>query len=171
MTAHETGTLSPFIPVIGITALLGSALVAGIFFAFSSFVMKALARLPAVEGMAAMQSINVVVLNPAFLSVFLGTAVVSLGAGGLALAGWGQPSAGYFLGGAILYLVGTVLVTGLGNVPLNDQLAALSATDPGAQDLWAFYVNRWTLWNHLRTVAALAAALLYTLGLLRYGGT
>ena len=47
-----------------VIALLGSALIAGIFFAFSSFVMKALARVPSAEGIAAMQSINVVVLNP-----------------------------------------------------------------------------------------------------------
>ncbi len=48
------------------TALLGSALVGGVFFAFSSFVMKALARVPSPEGIAAMQSINVVVINPSF---------------------------------------------------------------------------------------------------------
>ena len=132
--------MDQLISVVGTTALLGSALVGGIFFAFSSFVMKALARVPAAEGIAAMQSINVVVLNPSFLSAFIGTAVLSLGAGGLALAGWGRPSASFFLGGAILYVVGTVLVTGLGNVPLNDQLAAV------------------------------AAALLYTLGLTQNGG-
>jgi uncharacterized membrane protein len=44
-------------------AALGSGLVAGIFFAFSNFVMKALARVSPAQGIAAMQSINVVVLN------------------------------------------------------------------------------------------------------------
>ncbi len=43
---------------------LGSALVAGVFFAFSTFVMKALGRLQPEQGIAAMQSINVTVLNP-----------------------------------------------------------------------------------------------------------
>ena len=162
--------MDQLISVVGTTALLGSALVGGIFFAFSSFVMKALARVPAAEGIAAMQSINVVVLNPSFLSAFIGTAVLSLGAGGLALAGWGRPSASFFLGAAILYVVGTVLVTGLGNVPLNDQLAAVSATDVGARDVWEHYLDRWTMWNHVRTAAAVAAALLYTLGLTQNGG-
>ncbi|WP_010496926.1 hypothetical protein [Paenibacillus elgii] len=45
---------------------LGSGLIAGLFFAFSTFVMSALARLPAEQGIAAMQSINVTVLNPLF---------------------------------------------------------------------------------------------------------
>jgi uncharacterized membrane protein len=162
--------MDQLIPVVGTTALLGSALVGGIFFAFSSFVMKALARVPSAEGITAMQSINVVVLNPSFLGAFIGTAVLSLAAGGLALAGWGRPSASFFLGGAIFYLVGTFLVTALGNVPLNDQLAAVSATDPGARDVWERYLGRWTMWNHVRTAAAMAAALLYSLGLMQNGG-
>ncbi len=162
--------MDQLIPVVGTTALLGSALVGGIFFAFSSFVMKALARVPSAEGITAMQSINVVVLNPSFLGAFIGTAVLSLAAGGLALADWGRPSASFFLGGAIFYLVGTFLVTALGNVPLNDQLAAVSTTDPGARDVWERYLGRWTMWNHVRTAAAMAAALLYSLGLMQNGG-
>ena len=163
--------MNPFIPLVGITALLGSALVGGVFFAFSSFVMKALARVPSSEGIAAMQSINVVVINPSFLGVFMGIAVLSLGMVGLALAGWGRPSALYFLGGATCYLVGTFLVTMFGNVPLNDQLAAVAATDADARDVWKHYLNRWTMWNHIRTAAAMVAALLHSLGLMQTGGT
>jgi len=146
-------------------ALLGSALVAGVFFAFSSFVMGALARLPAAEGIAAMQSINVVVLNRSFLGTFVGTAIVSLLVAGLAVAGWGNPGAPWFLAGALSYLVGTFLVTGLGNVPLNDRLAAVSAADATAVPLWEHYLERWTHLNTLRTVAAAAAVLLFAVGL------
>ena len=157
-------------PILTTAAAVGSALVAGIFFAFSSFVMKALARLPAAKGIAAMQSINLVVLNPSFLATFLGTALLSLGAAGLVLAGWGDRSAPYFLAGAILYLAGTFLVTALGNVPLNDQLAAVSTADPAAAEAWERYLRRWTMWNHVRTAAAMGAAVLYCLGILRGGG-
>ena len=163
--------LEQLIPIVGTTALLGSALVGGVFFAFSSFIMKALARVPPAEGIAAMQSINVVVLNPSFLGAFIGTAVLSLGAGVIAVVGWGRPPAPFLLGGALFYIVGTFLVTGLGNVPLNEQLAAVSATDPSAVAIWDHYLDRWTMLNHVRTLAALAAALMYTLGLLRNVGT
>ncbi|WP_405227801.1 anthrone oxygenase family protein [Lentisalinibacter sediminis] len=152
-------------PVAAVAALLGSAIVAGVFFAFSSFVMGALARLPAAEGIAAMQSINVVVLNRSFLGTFVGTAVVSLVVAGLAVAGWGSPQAPWFLAGALAYLVGTFLVTGLGNVPLNDRLAAVCAADPEAVPLWEHYLEGWTRLNTLRTVAAAAAVLLFTAGL------
>ncbi len=163
--------MDQLMPVVGTTALLGSALVGGIFFGFSSFIMKALADVPSAEGIGAMQSINVVVINPSFLGAFFGTAVLSLGACGLALASWSNPSAPFFLGGALFYLVGTFLVTVLANVPLNDQLAAVSATDPAARDVWEHYLGRWTMWNHVRTAAAMVAALLYTLGLMQSGGT
>ena len=161
--------MDQLIPVVGTMALLGSALVGGIFFGFSSFIMKALAAVPSAEGIGAMQSINVVVINPSFMGAFFGTAILSLVAGGLALAGWGHPSASFFLGGALFYLVGTILVTMFGNVPLNDQLAAVSATDSTARDVWEHYLDRWTMWNHVRTASAMLAALMYSLGLMQYG--
>ena len=162
--------MNQLIPVFGTTALLGSALVGGVFFAFSSFVMKALARVPSPEGIAAMQSINIVVINRSFLGAFIGTAVLSLGVIGLALFNWAHPSALFFLGAAVLYIVGTFIVTLFGNVPLNNQLAAVSATDPASRDVWDRYLKRWTTWNHVRAVAAMVAVLLYTVGLMQNGG-
>jgi len=155
--------------VTAILALLGSGIVGGIFFAFSSFIMKALARVPSSEGIAAMQSINVVVLNPSFLGAFMGTAAISVLVAVLAVKGWGTPSAPWFVAGAMLYLVGTFLVTMLGNVPLNDQLAAVSATDPEALSIWENYLDRWTLLNTIRSGAAAAASLMFTLGLIQSG--
>ncbi|MGI9235656.1 MAG: DUF1772 domain-containing protein [Woeseiaceae bacterium] len=161
--------MSGVVTVAVVLALLGSALVGGVFFAFSSFIMKALARVPSSEGIAAMQSINVVVLNPSFLAAFVGTAAISLLIAALAAKGWGMAPAPYYMAGALLYLIGTFLVTGLGNVPLNDQLAAISATDPAATIVWEHYLNRWTLLNTVRTVAAAGAALLFTVGLMQQG--
>lgn len=161
--------MNSFITLAGTTALLGSALVGGVFFAFSSFVMKSLARVPASEGIAAMQSINVVVINPSFLGAFMGTALLSVGVVVLMLVSRSHPSTMFFLGGAVFYFAGTFLVTIIGNVPLNDQLAAVSATDPNAVEIWTHYLDRWTMWNHVRTVAAMAAALLYVLGLMQNG--
>jgi uncharacterized membrane protein len=150
-----------------ILALIGSALIGGIFFAFSSFIMKALARLPASQGMAAMQSINIVVLNPVFLGVFMGTTVISLLVSMLAIRGWEMPAAPYFLAGALFYFVGTFLVTGMGNVPLNNQLAAVTVNDPAAGNIWQHYLDRWTRLNTVRTVSATVAAVMILIGLLK----
>ena len=152
-----------------IIALLGSALIAGVFFAFSSFIMKALAKLPSSEGIAAMQSINVVVLNRSFLGVFMGTAAISLLIIALTILQWGQAATVWFVLGGALYFVGTFLVTAMGNVPLNNRLADLSATDEASASVWAHYLERWTHLNTVRTVAATAAALMFVIGLI--GGT
>jgi len=152
-----------------VLALIGSALIGGVFFAFSSFVMKALARVPSEEGIAAMQSINVVVLNPSFLGAFIGTAATSVLVAVLAVQGWATSSAPWFLAGALLYLAGTFLVTALGNVPLNDELASVAAGDAAAAAIWERYLHRWTRLNTLRTVAAALAALMFTFGLIQSG--
>lgn len=150
-----------------VLALLGSALIGGVFFAFSSFIMKALGRVPSAEGIAAMQSINVVVINPSFLGAFFGTALLSLAVAVLAVQAWSTPAAAYLLAGAVSYLVGTILVTMGGNVPLNDRLAEATAASAEAAQLWAHYLSRWTMLNTVRTVAAMLAALLFTVGLIQ----
>jgi uncharacterized membrane protein len=71
----------------------------------------------------------------------------------------------YWLAGSVLYFVGTFLVTMLFNVPRNNALAVVAPTSPEAARLWVSYLSTWTAWNHVRTVAALAAAVLFTIAL------
>jgi uncharacterized membrane protein len=137
-----------------------------VFFAFSSFIMRSLARLPSSEGIAAMQSINVVVLNRSFLGTFMGTAAISLLLIALSLTQWTTEASPFILTGAVLYFVGTFVVTIAGNVPLNNRLAAASAQENKAVPLWEHYLERWTQFNTLRTIAAIAAAFTLALGLI-----
>jgi uncharacterized membrane protein len=146
---------------------LGCGLIAGVFFAFSSFVMPALARLPPAQGIAAMQSINVVVLNRSFLTVYLGTAGICLVLATASLFTWSEPGAKLRLLAGASYLLGTVLVTGAGNIPLNNELGGVSPDSTDAAALWLRYVSEWTRWNSVRSLAALLAAALLTLALVR----
>ena len=148
-----------------LVAALGAGLVAGIFFAFSAFIMSALGRLPPESGISAMQSINVVVLNPVFFFVFFGTAVLSLVLAIAALIGWSEASAPYLLAGSLLYLVGTILVTMVFNVPLNNSLASVSANSAEGASVWKRYLSAWTSWNHVRTAASLAASASFIMAL------
>ncbi len=157
--------MSTAMMILGLASLLGAALMTGTFYAFSTFVMKALARVPAAEGMASMQSINVVVINRWFLSVFMGTTVLSGILVGLALFDR-QPSSLWMLSGGLVYVLGTFLVTMICNVPLNNELARASATELDGHDVWVRYLDRWTKWNHLRTVFAVISTLLFALGLM-----
>ena len=146
-------------------AALGCGLVAGVFFAFSAFVMKALSRLSPGEGLAAMQSINIAVLNPWFMVPFFGTAVACVLALISSVLRWHEPGAGYLFVGSALYLVGSLLVTIAFHVPRNESLASVAPADPDGARLWAGYVTSWTAWNHVRTAAALAAAASFSVAL------
>jgi uncharacterized membrane protein len=148
-----------------IIAALGAGLVAGFFFSFSFVVMGSLARLPPAQGIAAMNAINVVVLNPWFFGAFFGTALVSIVIAVLAFMPWGAASA-LMLGGAGLYLVGAIWVTMAFNVPLNNALAKADAGSEAGLALWQRYLRVWTAWNHVRTAAPLAAAACFVLALL-----
>ena len=148
------------------TAAIGSGLVAGIFFAFSTFVMAALGRILPEQGIAAMQSISITVLNPAFFIAFLGTGAVCLALVAGSYVWWGEASGKLVLAASLIYLVGCIGVTMVCNVPLNDALAAVSANTPEAAAVWSRYLKVWTAWNHLRTAAPLLAAILFMTALL-----
>lgn len=135
-------------------AALGSGIVAGIFFAFSTFVMQALGRLAPAAGIAAMQHINVTVINPVFFAAFFGTAIVALAAVLLALLQWQTAPALLIVAGAALYIVGCVGVTMWFNVPLNNALEAAAPESAEGAALWTRYLADWTWWNSFRTVAS-----------------
>ncbi len=149
--------------ILKLVAALGCGLVAGVFFAFSTFVMSALARLQPAQGIVAMQSINITAINPLFMLALFGTAAVCLFLTIAVVLKWHQPGAAYLLTGSLLYLVGSILVTIAFNVPLNDALATVQPDSTDGAHVWANYLTNWTFWNHVRTIAALAAAGVFTI--------
>ena len=141
---------------LAVASSVASALVGGVFFAFSTFVMRALADLPSARGIPAMQRINITVINPWFLGVFLGTAPLL---GVTAFFGRDNaPAFGWLLAAFGVYLVGSVGVTMAFNVPRNNRLAALEPNSPEAAACWPTYVREWLWWNHVRCIASLLAA-------------
>jgi uncharacterized membrane protein len=150
---------------IAIFAAVGCGLIGGLLFAFSNFVMKALSQQPPENGIRAMQAINVFILNPLFLIVFLGTALASVFLVVAAVLQRSHLLTPWLLGGCVLYLVGTFGITILFNVPLNDKLASLDPFTADAAQFWPVYLSTWLKWNHVRTVASLAAATLFILAI------
>ena len=148
---------------LAVATTLGCALVAGVFFAFSNFVMGALARLPDAQGAAAMRSINVAVLNRGFLGLFLGTGAGCAALAAAALVARAQPGAAALAAGSALYLAGCLGVTLACNVPRNERLARTEPGSPAEARAWREDLRGWRGWNHVRTAASLAAALSFAL--------
>ncbi|MBE8473056.1 anthrone oxygenase family protein [Streptomyces justiciae] len=151
--------------VLTVLGVLGTGLVAGVFCAFSTFVMKGLAALPPAQGVAAMKAINVTALRPAFMLVFVGSAVLCAVLAVVTFVLLPDDGTVELLVGSALYLVGSFGVTMVANVPRNEALLKLDAGTPEAAAYWPTYVREWTRWNHVRMVASAAAAVAYVLAL------
>ena len=112
-----------------------------------------------------MQSINVVIQNPVFLGVFMGTALLSIVLAVMSLLNWNADLSVYILCGTVLYAVGTFLFTIVFNVPLNNALDAADSTTPAGHEVWTNYLSNWTFWNHVRAVASTLATAAFALSL------
>jgi uncharacterized membrane protein len=148
-----------------LVAALGCGLAAGVFFAFSSFVMKALSKVEPAQGVATMQAVNVAAERPAFMLELLGTAAACAALAFAAVVERHAPYAGWLLAGSVLYLLGAIGLTAAYHVPRNNALEAVEPTTAGARSLWTGYVPSWTRWNHVRTAATLAAAAAFSVAL------
>lgn len=157
---------SPYL-VVTAAAAVTSAVVGGIFYAFSTFVMSGLDRADPADAIAAMRGINAEAqANAPFLMMFVGSAALALGVGIAAIVGRSQPGSGYVLAGAVLGLV-PFIVTVAFNVPLNDHLAAVDPSGLSAADAtreWRAYLVPWTAWNHVRTVTPVLGSVLLLVG-------
>ncbi|KVU51070.1 hypothetical protein WK68_28720 [Burkholderia ubonensis] len=140
---------------------IGCGLMAGVYFAFSTFVMTSLGRLAPAAGVAAMNAINVDIVRSLFMPVFLGTTLASLALAILALLNRSEPGAIWIVAGGAIYVIGMFVVTMVFNVPLNDALSATDASSAEGAAFWARYLRDWTVWNHARTVASTAACGLF----------
>jgi uncharacterized membrane protein len=151
------------LPYIIVAAIAGAGIVTGLLFAFSNFIMRALAELQPEHGMFAMQQINEKIINPLFLLFFLGTPLLCLMISGYSLVHLNDTHSVLLLLGSIGYIIGPFGITVRCNVPLNNKLAAAQPTE-GA-DIWNHYQVKWQRCNHIRTYIGLVAIIFLCLGL------
>jgi uncharacterized membrane protein len=139
--------------------VVGSGIMAGLFFTFSTFMMKSLSQGEASQGIATMQSINRDILNPLFFVAFMGTALSSLVLGVVSLTRWHEASAVFRFAGSTFYMIGVIGVTMAYHIPRNDALAKIDPASAQAPAAWSKFLSEWTPSNHVRTIAAIAALL------------
>jgi uncharacterized membrane protein len=147
-------------PTLAVAGAVGAGLNGGVFFAFSTFVMSALTRLPAPGGVSAMQAINREAPSPLFMSLLFGSGIVSIASGAIALAGWDEPWAAYMLVGSALYLVCPITTIGY-HVPRNNALDRMDPNSPAARETWPNWRATWVAGNHVRTLACVASAVMF----------
>ncbi len=150
--------MSAGVRALTVGTAVGCATVGGVFFAFSSFVMPAFARLAPAEGVAVMQAVNASAVRPVFMTALFGTGAGCVALTVTAMRRWGEDGSGQLLAGSLTYLVGALAVTAVRNVPLNEALAAVDVTASDAAARWQDFRAGWVPANHVRTVTSLVAA-------------
>lgn len=154
MSPHITTALLWF-------SALGCGLMAGLYFAFSTFIMTALGRIEPAHGISAMNSINTVIVRSLFMPFFIGTTLASLALTIVGLLNRSQPGSTAMMAAGVIYVVGMFVCTMTLNVPLNNALSAVDPAAPAAAPVWRRFLKDWTFWNHVRTIASMVAAALY----------
>ncbi|MGR3853540.1 chryseobasin maturation helper ChrI [Chryseobacterium indologenes] len=145
--------------VLIITAVL-TALIGGLFYAYSCSVVLGLGKLSDTEYLRAMQNINKEILNPVFFMSFMGT-LVFLPLSTFLLRGQ-QPVFIFLLLATLAYLIGVFGVTVVGNVPMNDTLAKFDisgSTTEAIRQMRENFENRWNFLNNIRTVFSVISIL------------
>ncbi|GJL98198.1 MAG: membrane protein [Hyphobacterium sp.] len=137
---------------------LSSAVVSGVFLSFSDFIVRALLRTEPAAAIAAMQQINITVLRSLFLTVFLLLAPACLAVSVVAWQSDAQGQSLWIYAGTAVYVIGSLMVTIAGNVPMNNRLAVMEPTSSAAVEYWHTYGQRWTRLNTIRTLASFVAS-------------
>ncbi len=146
-------------------SIVACGVLAGVYFTFSAFAMTAFGRIDVPAGVAAMNSINRVIQRSLFMPLFVGSSLSSLA---LAIIGGlhrGEAGAAEAFAAGTIYFTGMFVVTMIFNVPRNNALEASDPASPAGQAIWARYLNEWTFWNHVRTLASTAALILFVVAL------
>jgi uncharacterized membrane protein len=142
------------------SAALSSGVIAGVYFAFSGFIMQAFDKIGAAQAIAAMNSINKTILRSLFMPLFFGSSIISVLLIIVAFVQWNEAGSNLILIAGAVYFIGMFACTVLFNVPLNNSLARLDPNSTNAHQVWSHYLKTWTNWNHLRTVSSLVTCIL-----------
>ncbi len=146
-------------------SVLGSGLLAGTYFAFSSFIMRALANIDTHEGINAMNAINTTILRSLFMPLFFASTFVSFVMMLLGLWYWGDDGAFELFTAGAIYFFCMFGVTAAKNVPLNDSLGSVDAKSAAGERVWNNYLAVWTRYNAVRAGACLLTFII-SIGLL-----
>ncbi len=144
-------------------AILLTGLSAGLFYAWEVSVIPGTRRIPDRSYLETMQSINRAILNPAFFVVFFGSLLFLLGNSYLQYKEAVNLSFWIIAGATITYLIGTLGVTVMGNVPMNEALDAVNLNDLKSVELHhtrMAYEGKWNQWHSVRTVFSVLAFIL-----------
>lgn len=149
------------VPALLWTSALGCGVMAGVYFAFSAFIMTSLGRIAPASGMSAMNATIVDIVKSPFMPVFMLTTLTAVSLSILGAVRWGQPGSALMAIGGAIYVLGMFGVTMMVNQPMNEALLAADPATSQGVAVWSRYLIDWTMWNHLRTISSAVATAMF----------
>lgn len=144
--------------ILIITATL-TALIAGLFYAYSCSVNLGLGRLADREYLTAMQAINKAILNPLFFASFIGTLIMLPICTYLHYRQANDTQFKFLLVATLIYTIATFGVTIFGNVPLNNMLDKFNIITTSPEEISIQRERFEKPWLRLHTIRTIAAAI------------
>ncbi len=151
---------SSMITLLICLAAISAGLMAGVYFAFSGFIMRSFDQLGATQATNAMNAINEVILRSWFMALFFGSTLLFAILTVFALFSAELPGRWLLLSIGLIYVIGMFVCTAMFNVPLNNRLADVPDDENAMSRNWALYYRTWTGWNHFRGVCSLVTMIL-----------
>ncbi len=145
------------VSILVFVAAISAGLMAGVYFAFSGFIMRSFDQLGGASAADAMNAINEVILRSWFMPLFFGSTLLFAVLIVLPVFDSSLPGRWFLLFAGLIYVVGMFVCTVAFNVPLNNELAKAGGDEQAKAAMWARYYTVWTRWNHVRSVCSLIA--------------
>lgn len=167
--AKEGGVMFDSLMTLFISvAAISAGLMAGVYFAFSGFIMQSFDQLGARLATDAMNAINKVILRSWFMPLFFGSTLMFAVLSVISLLNVELAGRWLLFAAGLIYVAGMFFCTLFFNVPLNNRLEKVRHDDNAKSDTWTLYLKHWTRWNHVRCVCSLVALILSVQYLVNY---
>ncbi len=145
-----------------VLAILFTGISAGLCFTWSNAVSPGIGKLNNLGFLQSFQQMNRTIINPAFIVVFFGPFLINLL--NLYLFKSTSNTLVWLLAVAtIIYFIGVVLITILGNVPLNEMLDKTDLSTANMDQLKSLREHFEVKWNRLHLIRTLASTISFLL--------
>jgi len=155
--------------VVLMLGILFTGLTAGLYFTWSNAITPGISRLDNVTFLKAIQQMNRTILNPLFFIVFFGPFFLSL-FNFYVLRNSSSSLILLLIFAALIYVIGVILITIFGNVPLNeilDKTDLVSASSENLKALRDIFETKWNRLHLIRTISSIASFLLLIMSLIQ----
>jgi len=149
-------------------AILLIGIMAGIFFTWSNAVKPGIGKLSDIEYLRALQAMNRVILNKAFIGIFIG-AVIAVTLVPIAHFKLFPDNIFWlFIITLATYWIGVFGVTVLGNVPLNELLDEINLESITLEEIKALRTSIEVKWNNLNLIRSISSGITFVLLIISY---